>query len=98
MSDKESHRLEDSRVCGAITNNPNQGTVYSGNKLWAVVGATNSHGGGQLKKEGDSAPGTVLIENKPVIVGITPAQIDGQGHVEQVSASSSWGGKVYCYN
>ena len=46
-------------------------------QLWAVVGDPNSHGGGELTLSGDSSPGTVFINNIPVIVGTTDAGPDG---------------------
>jgi hypothetical protein len=46
-------------------------------QLWAVDGDENSEGGGGLKANtGDSAPGTVFINNLAVIVGTTDASPD----------------------
>jgi len=47
-------------------------------ELWAVVGDKNTHGDGDLTLSGDSAPGTVLINGKAVIVGKTNANPDDQ--------------------
>lgn len=42
------HRNGDGRVCGAVTTVANQSTVYANDKLVAVNGDPNSHGGGGL--------------------------------------------------
>lgn len=60
-----SHRHGDLRACGATTVVTGQSTVFVNNRLWAVDGDPNSHGGGAL------IPGlapTVFIEGKQCIV------------------------------
>lgn len=67
--------------------------------LWAVVGDTESHGGGALKLAGDSTTGTVFINNKEVIVGSTDASADTLvigSHANPKSDSVS--GSVFAYN
>lgn len=59
------HRQGDSRVCGAGTIVTGQSTVFVNDKLWAVNGDTNDHGGGGLIA--GLAP-TVSINGKTVIV------------------------------
>lgn len=52
--------------------------------LWAVDGDKESHGNGALKAStGDSSPGTVFINNKPVIVGTTDADPDDKAPAEK---------------
>jgi|APCry1669189768_1035252.scaffolds.fasta_scaffold00234_12 hypothetical protein len=71
-------------------------------QLWAVVGDPNSHGGGELTLSGDSSPGTVFINNIPVIVGTTDAGPDGladpDGPPHDDPKSSSHSATVFAYN
>ena len=60
------HRVTDSRICGAVTSGSSQGTVFVNNKLWAVAGDPNSHGGGSLISV--YGPKNIYIEGKHVIV------------------------------
>ena len=67
--------------------------------LWAVVGDTNSDGGGDLTLSGDSSTGTVYINNIQVIVGVTDANSDALiigDHDNPKSSSVS--GTVFAYN
>ena len=59
------HRHGDARVCGAGTIVSGQSTVFVNDKLWAVNGDPNDHGGGALIA--GLAP-TVSINGKTVIV------------------------------
>jgi hypothetical protein len=66
--------------------------------LWAVVGDTNSDGGGDLTLSGDSSPGTVYINNIPVIVGTTDANADALVIGDHANPqSSSVSGDVFAY-
>lgn len=58
------HRHGDARVCGATTDVKLQSTVYVNEKLWAVKGDVNTHGGGGLINSGT----TVKIAGYEVIV------------------------------
>lgn len=67
--------------------------------LWAVVGDTESHGGGALTLSGDSVTGTVFVNNIAVIVGTTNANADALiigSHANPQSSSVS--GTVFAYN
>lgn len=66
------HRQDDLRDCGATTIVTGQSTVYVENKLIAVEGDMNSHGGGAL------IPGRsdVKIGNIPIIVVGNSASAD----------------------
>jgi hypothetical protein len=68
--------------------------------LWAVVGDTNTDGGGDLKLSGDSATGTVFINNIPVIVGITDSNPDSLDPLppHDNPKSSEYSGTVFAYN
>lgn len=65
------HRNGDSRACGAstIASNPN---VFVNNKLAAVDGNPNSHGGGNL----NAANPNVFIGNKLVVINGNSASPD----------------------
>lgn len=67
-------------------------------ELWAVVGDENTDSGGDLKLSGDSAPGTVFINNIAVIVGVTNANPDAliaPPHDDPMS--STYSGTVFAY-
>lgn len=65
--------------------------------LWSVDRDPDSHGKGELKADtGDSAPGTVKINNKKVIVGMTDAEKDNQGHINPKSKGNV--PTVFAYN
>lgn len=65
--------------------------------LWSVDRDPDSHGKGELKAgTGDSAPGTVKINNKLVIVGVTDAEKDDKGHVNTKSKGNF--PTVFAYN
>ena len=61
------HRHGDSRVCGATTVVANQSTVFANDKLIAVNGDPNSHGGGAL-----IAGSNNVFINKIAVVNHTP--------------------------
>ena len=67
--------------------------------LWAVVGDTNTDGGGDLTLSGDSSTGTVFINSIAVIVGITDANADDliiPPHDDP--QSSEFSGDVFAYS
>ncbi len=88
------HRNGDSRACGAstIASNPN---VFVNNKLAAVDGNPNSHGGGSL----NAANPNVFIGNKLVVINGNSAAPDalcplpGGAHCAPSATSAS--GDVY---
>lgn len=59
------HRNGDARYCLGSTIVQNQSTVFVNDKLWAVEGDPDSHGGGPLKAI--FAPRNVYVEDKHVI-------------------------------
>ena len=59
-----SHRISDSRICGAVTEQQGQDFVTINGKLWAVEGDPNSHGSGGLIHSQDY----VTISGKLVIL------------------------------
>lgn len=83
------HRHGDSRVCGATTIVSGQGTVTVNDKLWAVDGDPNDHGGGALIAGG--AP-TVSINGKTVIVQGDAASADALCPVPPHCAPNAVGG------
>jgi hypothetical protein len=66
-------------------------------KLWAVDGDENSHGGGKLIVGGASAPATVKINGKSVIVHQSPAGPDDLGHPPPPTDTANGSGTVSCY-
>lgn len=68
------HRNGDSRACGASTTVTNQSSVYVNNKLVAVQGDPNSHGGGDLNASVN--PGTIFAENIEVVFNGSTADAD----------------------
>lgn len=94
------HRVTDGRICGAVTSGSSQGTVFVNNKLWAVNGDPNSHGGGSLIAV--YGPKNVYIENKLVIVA--PGDMAGPdsgppfGHPNPSTAPIAASPDVICYN
>lgn len=94
------HRLGDSRICGASTIVSGQGTVFVNNRLWAVEGDPNTHGGGNLSSV--YGPKNIYIENKHVIVA--PGDIAGPdnfppfGHPNPPTDPLSASPNVIAYN
>jgi len=69
--------------------------------LWAVQGDGDSHGGGALNADADSAPHTVFINGRPVVVNLSHAapdslcEIVGPPHCDPFTTSGS--STVTCY-
>lgn len=90
------HRVTDSRVCGAVTSGSSQSTVFVNNRLWAVNGDPNSHGGGSLIAVYGAK--NVFIENKLVIVAPGDrAGPDAALHPVPPTDPSSASSDVICY-
>lgn len=91
------HRVTDSRACGAVTSGSSQGTVFVNNKLWAVEGDPNSHGGGNLICV--YGPKNIYIEGKHVIVA--PGDLAGGDaalHPSPFPRPAGASGDVIAYN
>jgi uncharacterized Zn-binding protein involved in type VI secretion len=71
-----SHRISDSRSCGAVTVQQGQDFVTINGKLWAVEGDPNNHTNGKLIHSQDY----VTIAGKLVILRGDSASADNQGH------------------
>jgi uncharacterized Zn-binding protein involved in type VI secretion len=81
------HCHGDSRNCAASTTVVGQSTVYIGGKLASVKGDTCSHGAGALLA--DTGPGTVFINNLPVVTLGSAASIDKLLHINPSASSAS---------
>lgn len=68
----KAHRDQDQRSCGALTTVSGQSFVTIEDKLWAVEGDQNTHGGGQLI----ATKTYVTINGKAIIVQNDPAAQD----------------------
>lgn len=91
------HRVTDGRICGAVTSGSSQGTVFVNNKLWAVNGDPNSHGGGSLIAV--YGPKNIFIEGKLVIVAPGDrAGPDAALHPLPPTDPSTASPDVICYN
>lgn len=66
-------------------------------KLWAVENDENTHVGGELNADQASAPQTVFINGKPVIVHPSTAGPDGFGHPPPPTDTANGSGSVFCY-
>lgn len=79
------HRIDDVRSCGAVTVPTGNSTVFVNDKLRAVHGDLNSHGGGALIATGT----TVFIEDKLVIVAGDHASADSADHPDPAAVGFS---------
>jgi uncharacterized Zn-binding protein involved in type VI secretion len=87
------HRDGDGRSCGASTAVSGNSSVFVNEKLASVQGDPNSHGGGELHASVN--PGTVFVNNKPLVVTGSSASSDslcpepGGAHCNPTSTSGS---------